>query len=304
MYSIFYLARPTYGGWITFTCHLSLKQSWPVYKIRSQTEKKAREFGYGVKSHNLSLVAAAAMPNPLIAAIDKTHYPYLSSFPEGTHIVIHDPTELKEELIPHLRRFRVITIRKAVQELLRERYQIESKFILHPFYEYDRKEQTKEGAVVVSRIDFDKNIDIVLKSEEPIDIYGFQNRIYTHHKLKGLNFESRYKGQFKKSFEEVGNILERAKFAIDLSTIKGDGGGSQYSFLEAMYHKCCLILHKKWLEKQSIFMDGINCIAVESPEELKAALKKDGSDLIGRIGSYYISPHSNVDWEAELTAGW
>jgi hypothetical protein len=302
MYSIFYLARPTYGGWVTFTCHLSLKQSWPVYKIRSKTEKNSRDFGYGVKSHNVSLVAAAALPNPLIAAIDKTHYHTLSSFGEGTHIVIHDPTELTEELIPHLRRFRVITIRKSVQEFLLVRHNINSKFILHPFYEYPLKEHEKCGAAVVSRIDFDKNIDIVLKSKQDIDIYGFSNRIYTHHKLKGLGFEERYKGQFKKSFVELDEILGKKQFAIDLSTIRNDGGGSQYSFLEAMYERCCIVLHKKWLVGDTKFMDGINCLAVETSEELVEALKHPNAPLIGRIGSYYITPHSSVDWGIELSA--
>lgn len=303
MYSLFYLARPTYGGWVTFTCHLSLKQSWPLYKIRSATEKNSREFGYGVKSRNLSLADALKQPKPLITAIDKTHYSYLSSFPEGTHIVIHDPTELKEELLSHLRRFKVITIRKAVQELLQDKYQIQSKFILHPFYEYPRTYvEDKQGSVVVSRIDFDKNIDIVLKSGIDVDIYGFQNRIYTHHKLKGLGFESKYKGQFKKSFEEVNRILSRAKFAIDLSTIRGDGGGSQYSFLEAMYHGCCLILHKKWLEKQSSFTEGLNCLSVASPEELKEAFNREHIEQTARIGSCFIMPHVAVDWNIELNA--
>jgi hypothetical protein len=302
MYSLFYLARPSYGGWVTFTCHLSLKQNWPLYKIRSASEKSSREFGYGVKSRNLSLADAIKQPKPLITAIDKTHYHVLDSFPEGTHIVIHDPTELKEALIPHLKRFNVITIRKSVQDFLLVRHNIQSKFILHPFYEYPRTlDAEKQGSVVVSRIDFDKNIDIVLKSGIEVDIYGFENRLYTHHKLKGLGFEDKYKGQFKKSFEDVDRLLSRAKFAIDLSTIKGDGGGSQYSFLEAMYHGCCLILHKKWLEKQTSFTEGLNCLAIETPEELKEALRTENVDQTARIGSCFIMPHVAVDWNFELS---
>lgn len=295
------MARPIYGGWITFTCHLSLKQNWPVYKIRSNTEKTSREFGYGVRSRNLSLADAITQPRPLITAIDKTHYSYLSSFPEGTLIVIHDPTELQDQLLPHLRRFRVITIRQSVKDLLERKYDIPSTFILHPFYEYPKTpSENKEGAIVMSRIDFDKNIDIVLTSNIPVDIYGFANRIYVHHKLKHLNFDEKYKGQFKKSFEEVDRLLKDKQYAIDLSTIKDDGGGSQYSFLEAMYHGCCLVLHKKWLEKQSVFVDGLNCLAVETPEQLKEAVQTENIKQIARICSYFIQPHLNVDWAQEL----
>jgi hypothetical protein len=301
-YSLFYLARPIYGGWITFTSHLSLKENWPVYKIRSNTEKTSRDFGYGVRSRNLSLADAISQPRPLITAIDKTHYSYLSSFPEGTLIVIHDPTELKEELLLHLHRFRVITIRESVKQLLQQKHNITSTFILHPFYEYTKTSSAnKEGAIVMSRIDFDKNIDIVLTSNIPVDIYGFANRIYVHHKLKHLGFDNKYKGQFKKSFEEVNRLLKDKKFAIDLSTIKDDGGGSQYSFLEAMYHGCCLVLHKKWLDKQTVFADGLNCFAVDSAEELEEVMKKEDISQTSRIGSYFIQPHLNVDWAQELS---
>ena len=35
------------------------------------------------------------MDNLLITAIDKNYYDYLEYFPDGTYIVIHDPTEVK-----------------------------------------------------------------------------------------------------------------------------------------------------------------------------------------------------------------
>ena len=47
-----------------------------------------------------------------------------------------------------------------------------------------------------------------------------------------------------------------------MSIIKEDGGGTQYTFLEAMYHDCNLILHKEWVEKGNIFVDKKNCYVV------------------------------------------
>ena len=55
---------------------------------------------------------------------------------------------------------------------------------------------------------------------------------------------------------------------IDMSTIKDDGGGTQYTFLEAIYQDCILILHRDWVKQGDIFKEGINCLAAENPEEL------------------------------------
>ena len=44
--NLIYLAKPIYGGWVTFTSHLSLKYKYPIYKISKITEKKYRDYGY------------------------------------------------------------------------------------------------------------------------------------------------------------------------------------------------------------------------------------------------------------------
>ena len=42
--NIFYLAKPVYGGWVTFTAHLSRKYNYKLYKIHTKTEKKNSHF--------------------------------------------------------------------------------------------------------------------------------------------------------------------------------------------------------------------------------------------------------------------
>jgi hypothetical protein len=60
-----------------------------------------------------------------------------------------------------------------------------------------------------------------------------------------------------------------------MSTIKNDGGGTQYTFLEAEYHGCGLILHKNWCNvANSVYKHGINCYAVSNEQELIDALKQ------------------------------
>jgi len=317
MVNLIYMARPVYGGWVSFTAHLALKYSFPLFKIGSKTEgtdtePKRREYGYGVQYQNR---APNDLPKGklLITAIDKTYYEYLDKLPNGTYIVIHDPTEVsgkgKEPVLRNLPRFRVITIRESVKKFLKDQFNIKSRFILHPFYEYPfKKAKHPSSAVSISRVDFDKHTDIILKANkqlrDPVDIYGAINRQYVFFKLKELGFTKYYKGGFEKSFEELGEILDDAKYVVDMSVIKNDGGGSQYTFLEAIYARCALIINKKWVDgSKTDFVNGENCFVVTDDEELVALLNKDPStSRIVKGAEKLLEPHINVNWVKELAA--
>ena len=187
MINLYYLARPIYGGWVTFTVHLALKHKLSLFCLTAKAESYKRQFGYGVEYQN---VAEPVTPGRhLITAIDRTGYKHLDKFPDGTMIVIHDPTEVigtrAAELVEHLPRFKIITIRKSVQRLLKERFGLASKFLIHPFYAYPFKRSANPTrAVSVSRLDYDKHIDIILRANKAlpeskqVDIYGAVNRLY------------------------------------------------------------------------------------------------------------------------------
>ena len=53
-----------------------------------------------------------------------------------------------------------------------------------------------------------------------------------------------------------------------MSIIKGDGGGTQYTFLEAIYNDCILILHKIMVEAGDTFKDKYNCYVVEKTDNI------------------------------------
>ena len=319
--NLLYLAKPIYGGWVTFTAHLSKKYDWPIYKITKKTEKNKRNYGYDCQYHNLCFSDVLALDNILITAVDKHYWSFLHLFPKDTEIVIHDPTECKSSkegnplidgLSPVLPNFRVITIRESVQNYLSETFQIDSKYLRHPFYNYSK--DTKEGlgynAVCISRIDFDKNTDIILKANALIEdkndriyLFGAENRIYVHHKLNKLNIGEYWKGKFPKNLEptyEDKSILKDAKYMVDMSIIKGDGGGTQYTFLEAIYQDCVLILHEEWTNKGSLFVSGINCIVVSNEEDLAKVMNigipEELYDTILKNSKKIIEDHLNVDW--------
>lgn len=310
--NLFYMARPPYGGWVSFTAHLALKHDLPLFKVGNRTEEskdgeaKLRDFGYGVSYQNRS---PKDMPSgkTLITAIDKTCYCHLKAFPNGTYIVIHDPTEVNSKatapLVEELKRFKIITIRKSVQDYLKTKLNLSSKFVIHPFFKYPfEKSARPTDAVSISRIDFDKHTDILLEANKelnnPIQIYGAHNRLYVHFKLEGLGFKKYYKGQFEKSFEELSTILKDAKYVTDMSVIKHDGGGSQYTFLEAMYQECALIINAKWTEGfKTPFINKVNCFVVSDSEELVTLLKSDPSvSTINKEAKKLLEPHIQVNW--------
>ena len=70
------------------------------------------------------------------------------------------------------------------------------------------------------------------------------------------------------------DILQKTPYVVDMSTIKHDGGGSQYTFLEAIYQDCVLILHREWVNQGTLWKEGVNCLAADTPEELASLLKR------------------------------
>ena len=324
--NLIYMAKPVYGGWVSFTCHLSLKYDYPLFRISKRTEKKKRNLGYGVGYQNMNIEELSNKSNILITAIDKNYYQYLDKIPDGSYIVIHDPTEVKGKkniLLEHIQRFNIITIRETMYNFLLDKHNIKSKFIPHPFYEFPKGPlKEKNNVVSISRIDFDKNIDVLIRANllidndastidgddaiPNIDIFGAKNDIYVHHHLTnklGLPLDKYYKGRFKKDFNELANILNCAKYVIDMSSIANDGSGSQYTFLEAIYCGCILILNKKWINPSvnSLFIDGKNCFIVENENDILSILSKyKGKDenlsVIIEESKKIIKKNLEADW--------
>ena len=273
-YNLVYMAKPNYGGWVSFTAHLANKFNYNLYKIGNNTESKKRPFGYDVEYQNITINDLIKIPNLLITCIDKKYYDYLPKIKNAT-IVIHDPTELKDPVLECLKRFKVLTIRETVNKLLKSDYKISNNFLYHPFYEFSKIQRKKDKAISLSRVDFDKHTDIIieandkLKESKRVHIYGAVNDLYVYHKLKTTNFKKYYKGKFPKTFDAINDLLSDCKFVVDMSAIKKDGGGSQYTFLEAIYMECALVLNKKWVEGvKTPFKNKVNCFIVADKDEL------------------------------------
>ena len=85
-----------------------------------------------------------------------------------------------------------------------------------------------------------------------------------------------------------------------MSVIKGDGGGTQYTFLEAIYQDCILILHNEWINKGDLFISGVNCIGVSNEEELATIInngvKKSERDKIIENSKKILTNHFAIQW--------
>ena len=150
----------------------------------------------------------------------------------------------------------------------------------------------------------------MLDENDKIKIYGAKNDLYIYHHLtKKLNLPlDNYYGTFKKKFSDLNDILSKALYVIDLSAIKNDGGGSQYTFLEAIYQDCILILNEKWINSwsdknskqyiDSVFKNEFNCLIVKDENDLFEIIKKkhDLSNII-KNSKLLLQPHLNIDWE-------
>ena len=65
-HNLIYLAKPIYGGWVTFTGHLSRKYGYPIHKLTKHTETHPRNFGFGCKYKNLCLQDLIICESPLL----------------------------------------------------------------------------------------------------------------------------------------------------------------------------------------------------------------------------------------------
>ena len=113
-----------------------------------------------------------------------------------------------------------------------------------------------------------------------------------------MNLDLWYKGRFDKSFEAVNNILKDAKFVVDMSAIKNDGGGSQYTFLESIYEECALVLSNKWVDSvNSEYKNNYNCFIVSNSDELVSVIhnSENTSNIINNANKL-LKPHVDVNW--------
>lgn len=303
---LLYLSRSRYGGWVTFTTHLyhgligraptshdrfSISENHEVIRMTNRTEKTYRHMGNHVPYRNVSEEDILELEGPiLITALDKHHREIAMKLLEkGASIVVHDPTELRN---PKFREFispdQVIVIRKSMLK-----HMPEATFIPHPYIALGTMdplnskewENRKYHALSISRLDFDKNshwlfeANRLLPPERQICIRGAENRMYTKTKIvpkypeyiQDSNREEEDRALYKLDFRAAVNLCRTSRFMTDFSVIQGDGGGTQYTFLEAIDAGTICLIHRDWIRPRDSMIDKgpeQNCLSFEDYGQL------------------------------------
>jgi hypothetical protein len=225
-------------------------------------------------------------------------------------IVIHDPAEdkLKDRALLKLLLnnyekmgidLRAIFIRPAPKVYYEQNYGLKKTiFIKHPYKaRCVEREEKKDLIISTARIDFDKHIEFIVSNLDKfageVRIYSsWINRVYEWHILDGkYNWKRRcYRGGF--NFHEMPKLYGQAKVMIDMSHIADDGGGTQYTFLEAMDYGVAIVGNEKWntkngemkpnkhylLANEENLAERVNALLFD--EKLRQSLVQGGYELL------------------------
>lgn len=314
MIYILYATKVNIGGWATFTRHLmdcfqEQGVEYELVKVGNNTEQFSRPFGPNHSYRNMSgtdLLKAARHSPMIIAALGK-HYVDLAQklIKRGAKMVVHDTAESANRM----GLVEPWVIRRALLPVAPG-----ARFIRHPYVRHAKPTGTpfpRAGlAVATSRVDFDKNTRMILDAKRlgaDIKIVGFENRLYTRFKIcpdypEWVQSPGTHPRTGAGSFEEC----LAHKFMVDLTDIKGDGGGTQYTFLEAWDAGAVPIIGGWWVRPKDDMKPAENCIAIADAHDLYETLRGHKRMDLGAFreaGTRQLKKHSSkrvvpeiLDW--------
>lgn len=300
--SLFFLPQMLGGGSTSYTVHLYQAFQligWEptIYRVKPKTEPFRRIFGnyQDVGYRNVTIDDAIDIAKDTYSILTgPAHSKNLKHAPdaisklvkEGMRVVIHDPNEFKvfdhlSELNKNARPFCIRPTMKA--------FYPKAIYIPHPYVrwfgeykeEFYLKKKPEFNAVSIARISFVKRTDIILEANRLLpehkqcELRGAENRLYTRHVLTKKFPEFKQGGfGFPQCHGASVEECSRACYAVDLTLFPDDGGGSQYSFMEAWDAGTINVIHEDWLRYKGEMREGYNCLAVKGPKSLASLLKK------------------------------
>lgn len=289
---LYMVPGPKRHGGAAYTVHLmrAMRQQGlePVlFQLASRSNNKPRRFVAELTYQHIDTASAVAMCKAMPVLVLYSHFKHFRNdtlllLQARASIVFHATAELHSDLVAEVERLgtRCIAIRESLAGHLQAEG-VNATFIRHP---YIRNEAAKPfprrmHAVSLSRVDYAKHTELVAEAnsmlalDRKVAIYGDVNRMFAFHTLDKAfpAWRENYSGPFK-----LGMGLRLAKaatFVVDLTYWKNDGGGTQYTFLEAWDAGAHLVVHKRWCELPGPVEDGRTAVAVEDAQTLVDALQ-------------------------------
>lgn len=296
--NLLYMTSSNRGGWATYAAHVvhGLRaagyqpQLWRV--VAKQPGIKPKPFGREVEYLQATVPTLCALAKKEIVHILAADPMRVAETEQllraGASITIHDPNELKEGVVSVLRAVRPrVTI---IREKMREHIPCPAVFVPHPYVRMPGGKFTVKPrihAVAFSRLDFDKGTHFIAAANRSLPkklwcwLRGWEHRPYAQHKLKKVDPNWRDYHLGKWGFEDLWagvKFAQEANMVVDMSDIKGDGGGTQYTHLEALDAGRPLILNAKWLTGRAAIDKEIRSVALfTEPEQLADVLKSSAA---------------------------
>jgi hypothetical protein len=165
-----------------------------------------------------------------------------------------------------------IIIRPAVKKMFSG-----AVFIPHPYTPRHVDNVGKYLATCTARTTFVKRTKLILEAnqlvlkKQRVEILGLENRMYAFHVLKKKFPE--YKTPTLKWFDRGAEIAALGRFNVAFTAAEIDGGGSEYTTLEAWDGGAIPVVHSDWVKWKGEMADGDNCIAVDGAAGLAELLK-------------------------------
>jgi len=291
--NLIYLSPWSVGGFTSFTAHLQrclVAEGVNVTVLRCNRDREERVTrvmkGHELSYRNVSVATAvrAAKTTPtLITAVarpddlaDKdTIHKLLKA---GAMCCVQSTQEFKQ--FPHvtgLKPAQVVVIRESLQKHFKG-----SAYLPHPYSRVHGKLSDLKGrqrACSLSMVATNKHPDIICKANESLPAkfrVEFVGKETTH--FLGLKLKQKYPSYKKpKGFrcsQDAARLAAGYQMAVDLSDYPhGDGGGTQYSFLEAMDAGTVNVIHTNWADKKGDMQEFVNCLAVHSDDDLANILR-------------------------------
>lgn len=265
-----------------------------LFRVSARGDERGRVFMGGVPFQTIAEkdIAALAKTFPTIATYSywqgRRDYTEIV-LREGIPLVVHDPAEMHDEFLEYVKASSspIISIRRIVRDAL-TKLGVPNTFIQHPYVRAPHGPRFYDAhARSVARLDFRKHQEIIFAANEMLredrraEVWGDLNRMFGFHKLdrEVPNWRAHWKDVLP---DDVGAVAayRGTRFAINLTTLKGDGDGTEYAILEAWDAETVCVVHKKWIiTGTDEVRHNETAIAIESPSELANLLAADLTHL-------------------------
>ena len=271
----------TTGGVTTFSASLQRITGWSMVRLAARSSTPAKHLpGWSVPYHMRTLEELLLDPRPAILAggswkWDASVWQQLAKRRGGLWWVFHDPTEFKS--MPH-----VAAVDPQLCIVLRKSnlaHQPQAQLLPQPYVlRYTNSEATRTvHAVCTARVDSIKQSHLIVEANrmlpqvQRVQMSGTPNRMYVYGK--------------KAKYPELADIKPRpagahsgaelcrtAYYSVDMSRITGDGGGLQYTTLEAIDAGAVPVVDQGWMAEPGP-MHALRVFTVAGSAGLAALLR-------------------------------